>query len=102
MAFREPSRKLCFYGCGFSFCSTMYQPIIRIPAPWEVWVLSCHPCIKRVVQEQIRKYRTDNTALRSAFGSLDPRAILNFHRRCQPSFDVQQTPFALHVFANST
>src|ERR1700692_2382701 len=100
-AFGKPSCKLCLYGCGFSFCPTMYQPVIRIPAPREVWVLSCHPCIKRVVQKEIREYRTDNTALRSAFGPHDPRAILHFHRRCQPSFDVQQTPLALHVFASA-
>src|ERR1700692_944308 len=92
-AFGKPSCKLCLYGCGFSFCPTMYQPVIRIPAPREVWVLSCHPCIKRVVQEKIREYRTDNAALRSAFGPLDPRAILHFHRRCQPSFDVLHLHF---------
>ena len=26
VAFGEPSCKLRLYGCGFSFCSTMYQP----------------------------------------------------------------------------
>ena len=73
VAFGEPSCKLRLYGCGFSFCSTMYQPVIRIPAPREVWVLSCHPCIKRVVQKKIREYRTDHPPnAKGNFGYLTP------------------------------
>src|ERR1700688_3204655 len=79
-----------------------HQPIICIPAPWEVWVLSCHPRIKCIVQEQVSQNGTDHTSLRSSASSSDPCSILKFHRCRQPSFDIQQSPFTLHMFADST
>ncbi len=42
-------------------------------------------------------WRGDNSPLRSSAVSFDPRSILMFHRRCQPSFDVEQCPFLLHM-----
>ena len=73
LAFSEPGCKLCLYGYGFSFCSAVYQSVICIPTPREVWVLSCHPRIKRVVQKKICQHRTDNAALG---GALRARKIL--------------------------
>ena len=49
----------------------------------------------------LRSWRK-HTALRVSPGSFDPCSILKLHRCCQPSFDVQQSPFALHMFADST
>jgi len=43
----------------------------------------------------------DNTTLWGTTRTLDPRPILEFHRRFQPTFDVQQRPFAFHVFPDS-
>src|ERR1700689_3571986 len=102
LAFRQTCRKRCFYGNGFRLRSTVHLPIICIPAPWEVWVLSCHPRIKCVVQEQVSQDGTDHTSLRSSASSSDPCSILKFHRCRQPSFDIQQSPFTLHMFADST
>src|SRR5271170_6918764 len=89
LAFRQTCRKRCFQGNGFRLRSTVHQPIICIPAPWEVWVLSCHPRIKCVVQEQVSQDGTDHTSLRSSASSSDPCSILKFHRCRQPSFDIQ-------------
>jgi hypothetical protein len=45
--------KLSLEGLGFLLGPTVYQPIIRIPTPWEVGVGPFHPEIKRVVQEKV-------------------------------------------------
>jgi len=46
--------------------------------------------------------RSQHTSLRSSASSSDPCSILKFHRCRQPSFDIQQSPFTLHMFADST
>ena len=55
-----------------------------------------HPAVEGVVQEEIGKYRADHATLR---GAARPRYEFPvfFHRRCQPSLDVEHRPFALHV-----
>src|SRR5215469_8196541 len=80
----------------------MHQPVVRIPAPWEVRVCPRHPEVERVVHKQIRQNRTDDTPLRGAARTLNNRPILAFHWRPQPSFDVEQRPSALHVLSDST
>src|SRR3981081_1731586 len=61
----------------------------------------CDPEVERVMHEQIREKWADYTTLRGTTRTLHPRSILEFHRRRQPSFDVEQRPFALHVLPDS-
>jgi hypothetical protein len=49
------------------------------------------------MQEQVCQNRADNAPLRSPTGSLSLQAVSVFHWRRQPSFDVEQRPFARHV-----
>ncbi len=44
--------------------------------------------------------RVDHPALRRAAGSIDLRAILHAHRCGQPSFDVEDRPWACHMLPN--
>src|SRR3984893_19132719 len=55
-----------------------------------------HPEIKRIMQEQIGQYWADHAPLRSSPRPLNELPIL-FHGHRQPSFDVEQRPFASHV-----
>jgi hypothetical protein len=62
---------LCQAGLKFgfeSFCfplaSAVYQSIISIPTPREIWVGPRHPEIERVVKESVRQNRADHTTLR--------------------------------------
>ena len=100
-ALRQPGLKRGLEGQGFLLRSAVNKPVISIPTPWEVGMCPCHPEIKCVMHEQIREDRANNTALRGTARTLHPRSILEFHRRLQPSFDVQQRPFAFHVLPNS-
>src|SRR5262245_23144803 len=77
------------------------QAIVSIPTPWELRECPYHPEIKRVMHEQIRENWADNATLRGTAHTLHPRPILTFHRRLQPSFDVEQRPSALHVLPDS-
>ena len=43
---------------------------------------------------------SNHAALRRAAGSFDLRAVLHAHRRGQPSLDVQDRPWARHMFPN--
>ena len=54
-----------------------------------------------VVHEQIRQNRADHTTLRGYRGFVQTVSHVPFHRRRQPSFDVEQRPLARHVFADS-
>lgn len=55
-----------------------------------------HPEIERIMQEQIGQYWADHAPLRSSPCPLNELPIF-FHRHRQPSFDVEQCPFASHV-----
>ena len=95
-ALRQPSLKLRPQGFRFLFSPTMYQPVIRIPTPREVGVCPLHPQVECVMQEQIGQDRADHAPLRGAAISFQPDPVL-FHRRRQPSLDVEQRPFARHM-----
>ena len=90
-----------FESPSFLLVSAVDQPIVCIPTPRKVWVRPCHPEIKRVMQEQVCQNRADNAPLRSPPGSLGLQTVSLFHWRRQPSFDIEQRPFALHVPPNS-
>jgi hypothetical protein len=53
------------------------------------------------MQEQVCQNRADDAPLRGATRSLGLRTIIVFHWRRQPSFDVEQRPFARHVLPDS-
>src|SRR5215831_4579822 len=88
-------------GLGFLLVPAVNQSIIRIPTPRKVRVRPRHPEIERVMQEQVRQNWADNTTLRGATLSLSLRTVFAFHGRRQPSFDVEQRPFACYMLPNS-
>src|SRR6478736_2906403 len=88
-------------GLGFLLVLAVNQSIISIPTPRKVWMRPRHPKIERVMQEQVRQNRADNTTLRGATLSLSLRAVFMLHGRRQPSFDVEQRPFAFHMLPDS-
>src|SRR6266446_5246604 len=51
-------------GLGFLLVPAVNQSIISIPTPRKVRVRPRHPEIERVMQEQVRQNRADNTTLR--------------------------------------
>src|ERR1035438_6488155 len=85
---------------SFRFLPTaaVHQSVIRIPTPWEIGMCPRHPEVERVVKKEIGQNRADHTALRRAAVSLHRGSILLHHGRFEPSFDVQQRPFARYVF----
>src|SRR5262245_43590627 len=93
--------KLAPEGFCFAFAAAVDQSIIGVPTPGKVGMRPRYPEIERVMHEQVRQNRTDHTTLRRAAASLDYRSIFLHHRRCQPSFDVEQRPLARHVFPDS-
>jgi len=58
-----------------------------------------HPDVKRVMQEEIRKDWADHAPLRDTTRTLNDFSVL-FHRRGQPSFDVEQSPVAFNVLSD--
>ena len=54
----------------------MQQAIIRITAKRNLRHLASYPCIKRVMQEQIREDGTYHTALRDALGAGGKTAVV--------------------------
>ena len=72
----------------FGFAPTVTYPIIGIPLKWNLRVLPLHPSIKRIMQKEIRKQRTDHPSLRRPFIPMYQAAIIQLHRGFQPSFDV--------------
>src|ERR1700750_1149180 len=88
-------------GVGFLLVAAVNQSVIRIPKPRKVRVRPRHPEIERVMQEQVRQNRADNTTLRGATLSLSLGTVFVLRGRRQPSFDVEPSPFAFHVLADS-
>jgi hypothetical protein len=56
LAFRQTGRQRRFHSNGFGLRPAVHQPVVCIPAPWEVWMLARHPRIERVMHEQIRQH----------------------------------------------
>jgi len=75
--------------------------IIRIALEWNVRVISRHPHVERVVQEQVRQQRADDTSLRRPRRARHDAFIFQLHRRLQPAFDVEQHPCAIRMLADS-
>jgi len=99
-AFGQTKLKLGHDDLRLLLAPAMHQSVVCIPTPRKLRVCPCHPQIERIMQEQICQYGTDNPALRCTAGSLNLRAILHAHRRGQPSFDVEDRPWARHVLPN--
>jgi hypothetical protein len=59
-AFCQARLKLDLEGQGFLLSPAVDQPIVCVPAPWEVGVCPRYPEIECVVHEQIRQERTDD------------------------------------------
>src|ERR1700751_502739 len=106
MHFQTTLRQTCLKrsheGLGPLLVSTVNKTVIGIPTPGKVGICPRHPKIERVMHKQIRENRADDTSLRRAACTLYRCAVLAFHWRFQPPFDVEQHPFALHVLSDST
>src|SRR5215471_16408055 len=77
----------------------MHEAVVCIPTPSQVGMRSPHPEVERVVHEKIGEARANHAPLWGAASSLHQYAIL-FHGRRQPSFDVEQCPFARHMLSH--
>ena len=97
-AFRQAGLKLRLEGFRFLPTAAVHQPVIRIPTPWEIRMCPRHPEVERVVKKEIGQNWANHTALRRPAVSLHRGSILLYHGRFEPSFDVQQRPFARYVF----
>src|ERR1022692_4690536 len=98
VALRQSSLKLSLNIFCFFLGTAVYQPVIRIPTPWEIRMCPRHPEVERVVKKEIDQNWANHTALRRPAVSLHRGSILLYHGRFEPSFDVQQRPFARYVF----
>jgi len=49
-----------------------------------------HPCVKRIVHEQIHQHRADHSALGCAADPRQSRSVRSLKRRSQPPLDIQQ------------
>jgi hypothetical protein len=98
MAFRQARLKLRLESFRFLLAMTVHQSVVSIPTPWEIRVCPLHPEVERVVKKEISQHWADHAALRRAAVSLHHGSILLHHGRLEPSFDVQQDPFARYMF----
>src|ERR1700745_1957432 len=60
-------------------------------------MFSRHPHVERVMQEQVRQQRTDDSSLRRSRRARHDAAIFQLHWRFQPAFDVEQYPCAIRM-----
>src|SRR5215471_3625372 len=97
-ALRQARLTLHLEGFCFLLATTVHQSIVSIPTPWVIRMRPRHPDIERVVKKEIGQDWADHAALRRAAVSLRSGSILLHHGRFEPSFDVQQGPFARYMF----
>src|SRR5215469_8319390 len=79
--------------------SAVTDDVVSVALEGNVRVMFLHPFIEYIMQKQVRKQWTDDRPLRSAFSRFHSRAIRQPHRHRQPSFDVEQHPRTVGVFA---
>src|SRR5262249_12019506 len=73
---------------------------VRVPLERNVRIVSRHPRVERIVQEQVCKERADDPTLRSSRCARHDAAVLHLHRRLQPALDVEQHPRAVRMMTN--
>src|SRR5664279_1118459 len=79
----------------FSLTAAMHNDVVCITLKWIRSKVPAHPHIKGMMQIQVGKQWTDNTALRCTFRSCRYAAIFLFYSCFQPAFYVQQHPLLL-------
>ncbi len=87
---------------GFRLRVAVHHRVIRITSKWKMWKGPYHPLVQRIVQEQIRQYSTDTSALWSPTisGDLDPIGLL---KGCfEPTLNVQAHPPTLRMLGHSS
>ena len=101
----EPARsKACVDGLPqrprFLFAAAMTDDVVRVAFERDAGMVPRHPDVERVVQEQIRQQGADNAALWRSRRARHDAAILQLHRRLQPTLDVEQLPRTVRVFTH--
>src|SRR5262249_54550533 len=91
-AFLQPLSDTRRESLSFGLRSAMHHSIVCVSSPRIARKRPCHPVIEHVVQKEIRKHRTYDSALRSASCPFDQRSICVLERRLEPSLDVQNQP----------
>ena len=74
--------------------------IIGITRKGTLREVSLHPCVKRIVHEQIHQHRADHSALGCTAHPRQSRFVCSLKRRSQPPLDIQQDPVRLDVPAH--
>src|SRR5215467_7946730 len=78
----------------------MTNGIVRVPLEWNVRIVSRHPRVERIVQEQVCKERADDPSLRRSRCARHDAAVLHLHRRLQPALDVEPHPHAVRMMTD--
>src|SRR5580698_710025 len=92
---REPRLQRGTQGFGLAPRPTVTDRVIRIALKGYLRMLTRHPRVERVVQEQVGQDRTDHASLRGPRTAWLECAILPLHRRLQPALNVEQYPRAV-------
>ena len=74
--------------------------IVRVSLERDVRIGPRHPHVERVVQEQVRQQGTDDSPLWRSRRARNDAAVLHLHRRLQPTFDVEQDPWAVRMMTD--
>jgi len=77
----------------------VYYRIIGITRKGALREVPLHPCVERIVHEQIHQHRADHSTLRCTSRSWQSRPICSLEWRSQPPLDIQQKPVHLDVLA---
>ena len=76
--------------------------VVHIPLEPHPGELPGHPQVERIVQEQVGKQRTGDTALRGAFGPFHESPVQTFHGGAKPSPNIQSDPGKIGVVGYGT
>ncbi len=93
------SNALCHL-CGLALRNAMNNNIVAVPLKGNVRMISAHPLIKGIMQEEIGKQGTDNPALGYTLLPFHQRTVFHLYRRFEPPFNVKHDPLAVGVLSD--
>src|SRR5271157_6053847 len=76
--------------------------VVRVTLDPDARILSLHPEVERVVQEQVGQQRTDDPSLRGPLRPLHESAVPTFDRGAQPPPNIQADPSQIRVAGQGT
>jgi len=100
LAFLKPLPNALCHLCGLVLRDAMNNNIVAVPLKGNARIIPAHPLIKGIMQEEIGKQWTDNSALGYTLLPFHQSTAFHLYRGFEPPFNVKHDPLAVGMLSD--